>query len=202
MFVESIGVVVFGYKAIGLLSDWLVTYVSPHQFIYSNVYQGRVISSEFLDQLVRMNTTVSKLIWILKDMSDRKIYSGGIQNLIDLALKNQNLALALKLSDILLVEGGKVTKKQFKQMLMLSKKTDSKETHEDMFAAVRIGARFKYLTPDMLKRHVFPSLETWPELTIAQLEEYGVGRAETVTVMIEYLVGKGDTEAVSTVAGK
>jgi hypothetical protein len=49
---------------------------------------------------------------------------------------------------------------------------------------------------------VFPSLETWPELTIAQLEEYGVGRAETVTVMIEYLVGKGDTEAVSTVAGK
>ena len=202
MFVESIGVVVFGYKAIGPLSDWLVTYVSPHQFIYSNVYQGRVISSEFLDQLVRMNTTVSKLIWILKDMSDRKIYSGGIQNLIDLALKNQNLALALKLSDILLVEGGKVTKKQFKQMLMLSKKTDSKETHEDMFAAVRIGARFKYLTPDMLKRHVFPSLETWPELTIAQLEEYGVGRAETVTVMIEYLVGKGDTEAVSTVAAK
>jgi hypothetical protein len=202
MFVESIGVVVFGYKAIGPLSDWLVTYVSPHQFIYSNVYQGRVISSEFLDQLVRMNTTVSKLIWILKDMSDRKIYSGGIQNLIDLALKNQNLALALKLSDILLVEGGKVTIKQFKQMLMLSKKTDSKETHEDMFAAVRIGARFKYLTPDMLKRHVFPSLETWPELTIAQLEEYGVGRAETVTVMIEYLVGKGDTEAVSTVAGK
>jgi hypothetical protein len=202
MFVESIGVVVFGYKAIGPLSDWLVTYVSPHQFIYSNVYQGRVISSEFLDQLVRMNTTVSKLIWILKDMSDRKIYSGGIQNLIDLALKNQNLALALKLSDILLVEGGKVTKKQFKQMLMLSKKTDSKETHEDMFAAVRIGARFKYLTPDMLKRHVFPSLETWPELTIAQLEEYGVGRAETVTVMIEYLVGKGDTEAASTVAGK
>lgn len=70
-----------------------------------------MISGEFLDQLVRMNTTVSKLIWILKDMSDRKIYSGGLANLIDLALKNQNLALALKLSDILMAEGGKVRTK-------------------------------------------------------------------------------------------
>ena len=47
----------------------------------------------------------------MKDMSDRKIYSGGLTNIIDLALKNQNLALALKLSDILMAEGGKVKAK-------------------------------------------------------------------------------------------
>ncbi len=159
-----------------------------------------MISGEFLDQLVRMNTTVSKLIWILKDMSDRKIYSGGMGNLIDLALKNGNLALALKLSDVLIAEGGKVTKKQFKQMIMLSKKSGD-DNHEGMFACVRIGSKFKYLSAEMLKRHVFPSLDTWPELTIAQLEEFGLSRTETVTAMIEYLVGKGETEAASTVAG-
>ena len=60
----------------------------------------------------------------------------------------------------------------------------------------------RYLSGEMLKRHVFPSLDTWPELTIAQLEEYGVQRKDTVTVMIEYLVGRGDTEAASTVAGR
>ena len=133
-------------------------------------------------------------------MSDRKIYSGGMGNLIDLALKNGNLALALKLSDVLIAEGGKVTKKQFKQMIMLSKKSGD-DNHEGMFACVRIGSKFKYLSAEMLKRHVFPSLDTWPELTIAQLEEFGLSRTETVTAMIEYLVGKGETEAASTVAG-
>jgi len=168
---------------------------------------GKMISIEFLEQLVRRNTTVSKLLWILRDMSERKIYSGGLQKLLDLALENENLTLALKLSDILAADGGKITKKQFKQMLMLSKNVEESEMkHEAMFNCIKIGNLFNYVNAGIMKKHIFPAMmdgqgSSWPELVIAQLEEYGVGRSQTVTAMIEYLVGHGQTEAASTVAG-
>jgi len=168
---------------------------------------GKMISIEFLEQLVRRNTTVSKLLWILRDMSERKIYSGGLEKLLDLALENENLTLALKLSDILAADGGKISKRQFKQMLMLSKSAeDTGIKHEAMFNCIKIGNLFNYVNSGMLKKHIFPTMmdgqgNSWPELVIAQLEEFGVGRSQTVTAMIEYLVGHGQTEAASTVAG-
>ena len=138
-----------------------------------------MISIEFLEQLVRRNTTVSKLLWILRDMSERKIYSGGLQKLLDLALENENLTLALKLSDILAADGGKITKKQFKQMLMLSKNVEESEMkHEAMFNCIKIGNLFNYVNSGIMKKHIFPAMmdgqgSSWPELVIAQLEEYG-----------------------------
>ena len=52
-----------------------------------------------------------------------------------------------------------------------SAKSDKEIGHEELLACVKIGSKFKYLTPEMLKKHVFPCMEnTWPELTIAQLE--------------------------------
>ena len=173
------------------------------QFTVENSVEesGRMISSEFLNQLVRTNTSVSKLLWFLKDMSERKIQTGGLETLIDLAIKNKNSALTMKLADILVSDGGKITKKQFKNMLTLARKSSDKDASEIMLSCVKIGSVSKHMTPEILKKHVFSQLDTWPELTIAQLEDYGLERDQTVTPMIEYLIGRGETESAATVAG-
>ena len=173
------------------------------QFTVENSVEdsGQMISSEFLNQLVRRNTTVSKLLWFLKDMSDRKIQTGGLENLVDLAIKDKNSALTMKLADILLSEGGKITKKQFKNMLVMTRKNKRKDASEAVLNCVKIGSVSKHMTPEILKKCIFPQLDTWPEITIAQLEDYGLERDQTVTPMIEYLIGRGETEAAATVAG-
>ena len=173
------------------------------QFTQENSVEesGKQISAEFLDQLVRVNTTVAKLLWLLKDMSTRKIHNGGLENLIDVAMKNKNLSLTVKLADILVSEGGKITKKQFKHLLNLSRKSGKQEDYEHVFSCVKIGSVSNHMTPEVLKKFIFPMLNTWPELSIAQLEDYGLSRDQTVTPMIEYLVGRGETESAGTVAG-
>jgi hypothetical protein len=60
-------------------------------------------------------------------MSDRKITTGGLENLMDLAVKNKNVPLCLKLTDILVSEGGKISKKQFKKLLGLAKRVSDKD---------------------------------------------------------------------------
>jgi len=169
---------------------------------------GKMISAEYLEQLVRVNTTVSKLLWLLKDMSDRKIHTGGLESIMDVAMKNRNLSLAMRLAEITVSEGGKVTRKQFKSMLSLTRKmalatkdVAEKSVMEHVFSCVRIGAASGHMTPEILKKWIFPLVDTWPELTVAQLEDCGLARDKTVTPMIEYLVGRGETEAAGTVAG-
>merc|ERR1719228_2477094 len=68
-------------------------------------------------------------------------------------------------------------------------------------ACVRLGAHLKFITPEVLKKQIFPQLNSWPELIIAALEESGLSRDMTITPMVEWLVGQGRTEAASTVAG-
>lgn len=134
-------------------------------------------------------------------MSDRKINTGGLENLLDMAAKNKNVPLCIKLSDILVTEGGKVSKKLFKKLLGLAKRVPDKEAKEVAFACVRLGSTSGHLTPEVLKRCIFPHMDnTWPELTVAQLEDQGLGRTATVTPLIEFLVGQGKAEAAATVA--
>ena len=135
-------------------------------------------------------------------MSDRKINTGGLENLMDMAVKNKNVPLCLKLADILAAEGGKISKKQFKKVLGLAKRVPDKEAQEIVFACVRVGTGSGHLGPEVLKRCVFPHMDnTWPELTVAQLEDQGLGRAATVTPLIEFLVGQGKAEGAAGVAG-
>jgi len=173
------------------------------QFTVENSVEGsgKIVAAEFLEQLVKVKTTVSKLLWFLKDMSDRKIHTGGLENLVDIGMKNKDIALAVRLADILVSEGGRITKKQYKNLLALIKKCGDKEVYEHVFAAVKVGTVSKLMSPDILKKWIFPLLDTWPELTIAQLEDYGLSRDQTVTPMIEYLVGRGESESAATVAG-
>jgi hypothetical protein len=135
-------------------------------------------------------------------MSDRKINTGGLENLMDVAVRNKNVPLCLKLADILVAEGGKISKKQFKKLLGLAKRvTDNKDAKDIVLACVRLGAGCGHLGSEVLKRGVFPHVDnTWPELTVAQLEDQGLGRAHTVTPLIEFLVGQGKAEAAATVA--
>jgi hypothetical protein len=67
-------------------------------------------------------------------MSDRKITTGGLENLMDLAVKNKNVPLCLKLTDILVSEGGKISKKQFKKLLGLAKRVSDKDAQVEMTA--------------------------------------------------------------------
>ncbi len=51
---------------------------------------------------------------------------------MDLAVKNKNVPLCLKLTDILVSEGGKISKKQFKKLLGLAKRVSDKDAQVGM----------------------------------------------------------------------
>ena len=95
-------------------------------------------------------------------------------------------------------EGGKFQEKNFTELLKLALKTKS---DEDLLTCAKIGMKLGFLTPEVLKKQVFPNIDSWPELVVTSLEEVGVGRDVTVTPLVEWLVGQGRTEAAGTVAG-
>jgi len=159
---------------------------------------GREVCNEFLEQIVRVGRTVSKLLWIVNDMAEKKILSGGLDKMVEISIKNKNLNLGSKLAEILVSEGGKIEERTFTELLQLSLKT---KLDEDVLSSVKIGKKLGYLTTDLLKKQIFPNINSWPELVITSLEEVGVGREETVTPIIEWLVGQGKTEAAGTIAG-
>merc|ERR1719273_1714129 len=70
-----------------------------------------------------------------------------------------------------------------------------------LMPVVRLGAACGHVSPELLKKSVFPRLRTWPELVVAQLEEAGLERAATVTPLLEWLIGQGKAEAAAAVAG-
>merc|ERR550534_669211 len=159
---------------------------------------GREVCSEFLEQIVRVGRPVTKLLWIVNDMADKKLLTGGLDKLVDIALKHKNFALSYKLADILLTEGGKIEEKSFCKLLKLAVNT---EAEEDVLSCARIGQKLGLLTNEVLKKQIFPNLHNWPELVVTSLEDVGVERKATVTPLIEWLIGQGKTEAASTLAG-
>ena len=159
---------------------------------------GRLVCEEFLSQLVYVNRPVAKLLWFVKDMGEQKILSGGLDRLVEVAVGQKNLPLGIKLAEILVGEGGKLDEQHFTVLLSLAAKSKDEDA---MFACVRLGTTSGLITPELLKKEVFPSLESWPELVVASLEECGLGREVTTTPMVEWLVGNGRTEAAATVAG-
>jgi len=134
----------------------------------------------------------------VKDMGEQKILSGGLDRLVEVAVSQKNLPLGIKLGEILVAEGGKLEEQHFNILLSLA--ANSKD-EDAIFACVRLGTTSNLITPELLKKDVFPSLDSWPELVVASLEECGLGREVTTTPMVEWLVGKGRTEAAATVAG-
>jgi len=159
---------------------------------------GRLVCDEFLSQLVYVNRPAAKLLWFVKDMGEQKILSGGLNRLVEVAVSQKNLPLGIKLAEILLGEGGKLKEEHFTVLLSLAAKSKDEDA---IFSCVRLGTAADLITPDQLKKDIFPSLESWPELVVASLEECGLGREVSTTPMVEWLVGKGRTEAAATVAG-
>jgi len=159
---------------------------------------GSNVCSEFLDQLVHVNRPVTKLIWIVNDMAERRLLTGGLDHLVELAIKDKNFSLGYRLADILVGEGGKLTDGQFTELLSLAA---SSKSEDNIISCVKIGNKLNLLTPEVLKKQIFPQLDSWPELVIANLEEAGMKRDVTTTPMVEWLVGQGKTEAAATVAG-
>jgi pentatricopeptide repeat protein len=159
---------------------------------------GRMVCSEFIDQLVYVSRPVAKLLWFVQDMGEQKILSGGLDRLVEAALAQKNFPLGCKLSEILVSEGGRLEELQFLALLRLAAGSRDEDA---VLACVRLGASLNMVTAELLKAQVFPHLESWPELVIASLEEAGLGRGATTTPMVEWLVGCGRTEAAATVAG-
>jgi len=159
---------------------------------------GREVCGEFLEQIVRVGRPVTKLLWIVNDMAEKKLLNGGLDKLVDIAIKHKNFGLSCKLADILVSEGGKMEEKNFASLLKLALKTNS---DEDLLSCANIGQKLGFLTPEVLKKQIFPNIDSWPELVVTSLEEVGVGRDVTVTPLVEWLVGQGRTEAAGTVAG-
>ena len=129
-------------------------------------------------------------------MSDKKIHTGGLETLTDIALKNSNLGLAQRLAEITQTEGGQVTRKQFKTMLGLTRKLAAatkdvaeKTVSEHVLSCVRIGAAGGHITADVLKKWIFPLVDTWPELTVAQLEDCGLTRDKVIQAGLTLLKG-------------
>ena len=141
---------------------------------------------------------MTKLLWIVHDMAEKKLLMGGLDKLVDIALKHKNFALSYKLAEILLTEGGKIEEQSFCKLLKLAVNT---EAEEDILSCARIGQKLGLLTNEVLKKQIFPNLHNWPELVITSLEDVGVERKATVTPLIEWLIGQGKTEAASTLAG-
>eukprot|EP00092_Neocalanus_flemingeri_P021226 GFUD01023000.1.p1 GENE.GFUD01023000.1~~GFUD01023000.1.p1 ORF type:complete len:1120 (-),score=366.36 GFUD01023000.1:285-3644(-) len=159
---------------------------------------GREVCGEFLEQIVRVGRPVTKLLWIVNDMAEKKLLTGGLDKMVDIAIKHKNFGLSAKLTDILVSEGGKIEEKNFGNLLKLALKSKS---DEDLLSCAKIGQKLGFLTPEVLKKQVFPHIDSWPELVVTSLEEAGVGREVTVTPLVEWLVGQGRTEAAGTVAG-
>lgn len=159
---------------------------------------GSEVCSEFLEQIVRVGRPVTKLLWIVNDMAEKKLLTGGLDRMVDISIKHKNFNLGSKLAEILVSEGGKINEKNFADLLKLALDTKS---DEDLLSCAKIGKKLGFLTPEVLKKQVFPNIDSWPELVVTSLEEVGVGRNETVTPMVEWLVGQGRTEAAGTVAG-
>ena len=163
-----------------------------------------------------MGRPVTKLLWIVHDMAEKKLMSGGLDKMVDIALKHNNFALSYKLSEILLTEGGVINEKSFGDLLKLGIRTKS---DDDILSCAKIGHKLGFLTPEVLKKQIFPNIHNWPELVVTSLEEVsliqiikcikyfyhhpqaGVERVRTVTPLVEYLIGQGNTEAAATLAG-
>jgi len=159
---------------------------------------GREVCTEFLEQIVRVGRPVTKLLWIVNDMAEKKLLTGGLNKIVEIAIKHKNFGLSIKLADILVAEGGKLNENSFNDLLKISLKN---RADEDVLSCAKIGHKLGFLTPEVLKKQVFPHVDSWPELVVTSLEEVGVGRDITVTPMVEWLVGQGKTEAAGTVAG-
>jgi len=159
---------------------------------------GTEVCTEFLEQIVRVGRPVAKLLWIVNDMAEKKLLTGGLDRMVDISIRHKNFSLSSKLAEILVSEGGKLDEKNFTELLQLALKT---KCDEDLLSCAKIGKKLGFLTPEVLKKQVFPNIDSWPELVVTSLEEAGVGREETVTPMVEWLVGQGRTEAAGTVAG-
>ena len=101
-------------------------------------------------------------------MAEKKLMSGGLDKMVDIALKHNNFALSYKLSEILLTEGGVINEKSFGDLLKLGIRTKS---DDDILSCAKIGHKLGFLTPEVLKKQIFPNIHNWPELVVTSLEE-------------------------------
>ena len=148
--------------------------------------------------MFRVGRPVTKLLWIVHDMAEKKLLLGGLDKMVDIALRHNNFGLSFKLAEILSTEGGVINEKSFASLLKLAVNTDAED---DIISCAKLGGKLGFLSKDVLKKQIFPHIHSWPELVVTSLEEAGVGRGLTVTPLIEWLIGQGKTEAAATVAG-
>ena len=79
----------------------------------------------------------------------------------------------------------------FCKLLKLAVNTGGRE---DVLSCARIGQKLGLMTNEVLKKQIFPNLHNWPELVVTSLEDIGVERKASVTMVMEWLIGQGSGE--------
>ena len=82
--------------------------------------EGREVCSEFLEQMVRVGRHVTKLILMVRDVTEKKLFTGSLNMLVDIALRYNNISLSTKRAETLVLEGGNISEKKFADLLNLA----------------------------------------------------------------------------------
>ena len=105
--------------------------------------EGREVCSEFLEQMVRVGRHVTKLLLIVKDMADKKLLTGGLNMLVDIAIRDNNISLSTKLTETLVLEGGNIAEKKFADLLNLAHQGQMNQTCPKLKTANSYGTTLK-----------------------------------------------------------
>jgi len=158
---------------------------------------GFEVANAFLEQIVRVERPMSKLLWIANNMAEHKILAGGLDLMLNFAIHQSNFNMSFKLAEVLISECGTIEKDIFDRVFSLARKT---KAEENILKCVQVGKQMGFMSTEVLKTNVFPYLNNWPELVVTSLEDVGLDRKEIVTPLIEWLKEKGRADAAKSVS--
>lgn len=158
---------------------------------------GFEVANAFLEQIVRVERPMSKLLWIANNMAEHKILAGGLDLMLNFAIHQSNFNMSFKLADVLISECGTIERDIFDRVFSLARKT---KAEENILKCVQVGKQMGFMSAEVLKTNVFPYLNNWPELVVTSLEDVGLHKKEIVTPLIEWLKEKGRADAAKSVA--
>ncbi|TRY73427.1 hypothetical protein TCAL_02200 [Tigriopus californicus] len=143
-------------------------------------------ATEFLDELVKKNRPVSKLLWYAEEMKREKILEGGLETLLLAALNKNNFSLALKLAEIYVQDGHPLSKQITSSLFtMCGSSLDVLSTAKAIGTANLTGADLK----SIVIPHVDKMSHSVTEIT-EHLQTTGLEPQKFISPLIDYLLEK------------
>ena len=148
---------------------------------------SREACQEFLECLVKMKRPVTKLLWFSEEMRRKNMIEGGLEVLLQSALKHDNFSLSVKLAEIYVQDGQVLTQEKFSKLLDLCN-----GSLEVLSTVKAVGGS---LSEEDIKSVVIPRVEKVAEGDLlGNLEKTGMDGAKVVPALIDYYLEKGMLE--------